>query len=140
MSSSQISRMSTAMSDLLAQRTCRGRRKSSAVECVASDEAGRGGAMKMKTKTIAAAALGFLAAGLASNLNAATAADDDLRALVARYWTAWQSGPDAAAPLYAKDADLVFYDLEPLKYVGWNQYKRGVVPNILEKFSSIAFT
>jgi ketosteroid isomerase-like protein len=89
-------------------------------------------------KSIAAAALGLLAAGLAGNANAASV-DDDLRALVERYWTAWQKGPDAAAPLYAKDADLVFYDLEPLKYVGWNDYKRGVVPNILDKFDSIAF-
>jgi ketosteroid isomerase-like protein len=94
---------------------------------------------KAMKKRIAVAALGLLACGLAWSWNVSAAADDDLRLLVERYWTAWQSGPDAAAPLYAKDADLVFYDLEPLKYVGWNQYKRGVVPNVLDKFSSMAF-
>lgn len=64
----------------------------------------------------------------------------DLQPMVERYWQAWQKGPDAAAPLYAKDADLVFYDLEPLKYVGWAQYKSGVVPNILAKFQTVKFT
>ena len=64
----------------------------------------------------------------------------DLRPMVEKYWQAWEKGPDAAAPLYAKDPNLVFYDLEPLKYVGWNQYKAGVGPNILAKFDSIKFT
>jgi ketosteroid isomerase-like protein len=34
----------------------------------------------------------------------------------------------------------VFYDLEPLKYTGWNEYKAGVVPNILAKFADVTFT
>ena len=55
----------------------------------------------------------------------------DLKPMVEKYWQSWEKGPDAAAPLYAKDPDLVFYDLEPLKYVGWNAYKAGVGPNIL---------
>lgn len=70
----------------------------------------------------------------------AAAAAPDLKPLVETYWQAWQSGPDAAAKLYAKDSGLVFYDLEPLKYVGWTQYKAGVVPNILSKFESVKFT
>jgi ketosteroid isomerase-like protein len=64
----------------------------------------------------------------------------DLKPQVERYWQAWQSGPEAAAPLYAKDPDLVFYDLEPLKYVGWTAYEAGVVPNLLSKFASMTFT
>lgn len=64
----------------------------------------------------------------------------DLKPMVEKYWQAWEKGPDAAAPLYAQDGDLVFYDLEPLKYVGWNQYKAGVGPNILAKFDSVKFT
>src|SRR5437773_11799624 len=27
-------------------------------------------------------------------------------------WQAWEQGPDAAAPLYAKERGLVFYDVE----------------------------
>ena len=64
----------------------------------------------------------------------------DLKPQVVDYWRSWQKGPDAAAHLYAKDANFVFYDLEPLKYTGWEQYKAGVVPNILSKFQSVTFT
>ncbi len=64
----------------------------------------------------------------------------DLTPLVAKYWQAWEKGPDAAAPLYAKDAGLVFYDLEPVKYTGWTEYKAGVGPNILAKFQTVKFT
>jgi ketosteroid isomerase-like protein len=71
----------------------------------------------------------------------AVAADPvDLKPQVIKYWRAWQQGPDAAAPLYAKDADLVFYDLEPVKYTGWSEYQAGVGPNILAKFDNVAFT
>ena len=78
--------------------------------------------------------------GAAAGLRVGAQGPDDLKPMVQQYWKAWQSGPDQAAPLYAKDADLVFYDLEPAKYVGWAEYKAGVVPHILAKFASIAFT
>src|SRR5438046_2969178 len=64
----------------------------------------------------------------------------DLAPLVAKYWQAWEKGPDAAAPLYAKDAGLVFYDLEPVKYTGWAEYKAAVGPNLLVKFQTVKFT
>jgi ketosteroid isomerase-like protein len=64
----------------------------------------------------------------------------DLRPRVEQYWRAWQRGPDAAAPLYAKDGDLVFYDLEPLQFTGWAEYRAGVGPNLLAKFERVAFT
>lgn len=83
---------------------------------------------------------GVLAAAGVSAPRAAAAGAIDLKPQVIKYWQAWQKGPDAAAPLYAKDADLVFYDLEPLKYTGWNEYKAGVGPNILVKFDNVAFT
>lgn len=71
----------------------------------------------------------------------AGAGSTDFNALVNRYWTAWGSGdPEKADALYAKDPDLVFYDLEPVKYVGWAAYKAGVVPNILSKFATVKFT
>ena len=76
--------------------------------------------------------------GAARRMHAAQA--PDLAPLVAKYWQAWEHGPDAAAPLYAKDPELVFYDLEPLKYTGWTQYKAGVGPNILVKFQTVKFT
>ena len=77
---------------------------------------------------------------IAPAITGRAAAAIDLKPMVVKYWAAWEKGPDAAAPLYAKDPRLVFYDLEPLKYVGWSEYKAGVVPNILAKFDSMKFT
>ena len=70
-----------------------------------------------------------------------SAAKTDFKALVDGYWAVWGTGDVAkAGEMYAKDADLVFYDLEPLKYRGWAEYSKGVVPNVLEKFASVTFT
>jgi len=76
----------------------------------------------------------------AATLRVHGAETPDLKPLVTKYWQAWEKGPDAAAPLYALDADLVFYDLEPVKYTGWGQYKAGVGPNLLAKFEHVKFT
>ncbi len=71
----------------------------------------------------------------------APAAKTDFEALVESYWAVWGTGDVAkAGQMYAKDADLVFYDLEPLKYRGWAEYGQGVVPNVLDKFASVKFT
>jgi ketosteroid isomerase-like protein len=93
----------------------------------------------MKTIPVSVLAIALASIASASRL-ANVAPSDDLKGMVAKYWQAWEKGPDAAESLYAKDADLVFYDLEPLKYVGWSAYKAGVGPNILTKFDSIRFT
>jgi ketosteroid isomerase-like protein len=79
-------------------------------------------------------------AGFASALAGRAAETTDLKPMVLKYWSAWEKGPDAAAPLYAKDPGLVFYDLEPLEYTGWKAYQAGVGPNILAKFESMRFT
>jgi ketosteroid isomerase-like protein len=71
----------------------------------------------------------------------APATKTDFKALVDGYWAVWGTGDVAkAGEMYAKDADLVFYDLEPLKYRGWAEYSKGVVPNVLDKFASVKFT
>lgn len=62
------------------------------------------------------------------------------QALIDRYYAAWNTGdPAKAAPLYAKDANLVFYDITPLKYNGWTEYDAGV-RNVLAAFASAKFT
>lgn len=39
---------------------------------------------------------------------------------------AWGTmAPEAAAPFYAKDGDLVFFDIAPLAYHGWREYSEG---------------
>lgn len=66
--------------------------------------------------------------------------EDDIRAVVDKYATAWASlNPDNAAPLYAKDTDLPFYDLLPLKYTGWSAYAEGVKPHFAQ-FESLKIT
>jgi ketosteroid isomerase-like protein len=64
----------------------------------------------------------------------------EFKALTDRYYTAWSSlNPDNAAPMYAKDADLVFYDIAPLKYTGWSEYDKGV-RNVFSGFESLKLT
>jgi ketosteroid isomerase-like protein len=66
--------------------------------------------------------------------------DAEFKTLIDRYYAAWSSlNPDNAAPLYAKDADLVFYDIAPLKYTGWADYAKGV-RNVLGGFESLKVT
>lgn len=66
--------------------------------------------------------------------------DDDFDALIKRYYAAWSTlNPDNAAPLYAKDADLIFYDIAPLKYTGWAEYDKGVRA-VLGSFESLKLT
>jgi ketosteroid isomerase-like protein len=60
--------------------------------------------------------------------------------LVDQYYAAWNSGdPEKAAPLYAKDPNLVFYDITPLKYTGWKEYEAGV-RGVMSSFASVSFT
>ncbi|HEX5043923.1 MAG TPA: nuclear transport factor 2 family protein [Candidatus Polarisedimenticolaceae bacterium] len=66
--------------------------------------------------------------------------EDDIRAIIDKYAAAWGSlNPDNAAPLYAKDADLVFYDILPLKFTGWNAYAAGTKPHFAQ-FESLKIT
>lgn len=63
--------------------------------------------------------------------------DAEFKALIDRYYEAWSSAnPDNAAPLYAKDPELVFYDLAPLKYTGWTEYKAGVQKSFFDHMAS----
>lgn len=67
---------------------------------------------------------------------------DDFDALIKRYYTMWSTlNPDNAAPLYAKDAGLVFYDIAPLKYSGgWQEYSDNFKKNVAPGFSSLTIT
>lgn len=55
------------------------------------------------------------------------AQDAEFKSLIDRYYAAWSSlNADNAAQFYAKDADLIFFDIAPLQYKGWAEYKEGV--------------
>lgn len=52
---------------------------------------------------------------------------DELRKRLQQVMNAWSTmDPDNAAKYYAKDADLVFFDVTPLQYRGWDEYYVGV--------------
>jgi ketosteroid isomerase-like protein len=63
--------------------------------------------------------------------------EGEFKSLIDQYYAAWSTlNPDNAAKLYAKDADLVFYDIAPLKYNNWAEYKEGVKKAFTEAMSS----
>lgn len=56
---------------------------------------------------------------------------------VERYYAAWNRlNTDDPAEFYAKDANLVFFDIAPLKYNGWAEYKKGVEALFFGKISA----
>jgi ketosteroid isomerase-like protein len=68
---------------------------------------------------------------------AKTAVEAEFRTMVAQYYTAWSTlNPDNAAKYYAKDADIVFYDVAPLKYNSWTEYRAGVIKAFTEPMAS----
>jgi len=62
--------------------------------------------------------------------------------LIRRYYEAWSTlDPDRAGPLYAKDAELVFFDVVPLKYShGWKEYRDNFKTNVAPLFASVSLT
>src|SRR5262245_44299042 len=66
---------------------------------------------------------------------------DNFNDLIKRYYRAWSTlNPDNPAPLYAKDADLVFFDVDPLKYTGWQQYHDTFKNQVGAGFTSLTIT
>ena len=65
----------------------------------------------------------------------------DFNRIIKEYYTAWSTlNPDNPAPAYAKDADLVFFDIDPLKYTGWQQYHDNFKNNLAPGFTSLVIT
>ncbi|MDP9268739.1 MAG: nuclear transport factor 2 family protein [Acidobacteriota bacterium] len=53
-------------------------------------------------------------------------AGEQLRKRLQEVLNAWSTmDPDTASRYYAKDADLVFFDLAPFQYKGWDEYYVG---------------
>lgn len=57
--------------------------------------------------------------------------EQELRALVAKIVASWETFDlSKIEPYYAADADLAYFDLAPLKYNNWAEY-RATVPKVL---------
>ena len=81
----------------------------------------------------------IILSGLAQATSADTkqAPDAEFKSLIDRYYAAWSSmNLDNAAQFYAKDADLIFFDIAPLQYKGWEEYKEGVKKNFFATITS----
>ena len=54
-------------------------------------------------------------------------AESDIRSTLEQLYAAWSNlDPAKTAPFYAKDPDLTFFDVAPMKYSGWSEYAAGV--------------
>jgi ketosteroid isomerase-like protein len=64
----------------------------------------------------------------------------DFHPLMQQIWDAWGTlNPDNAARFYSKDPTRTFFDLAPLKYVGWTEYSTGVKKTFAD-YASAKFT
>ena len=64
----------------------------------------------------------------------------DFAAMMQKYLDAWGTlDPANAAPYYAKDAGLAFYDIAPEKYTGWSEYAAGVLATFGNDYQSGRF-
>ncbi|MBZ5701666.1 MAG: nuclear transport factor 2 family protein [Acidobacteriia bacterium] len=83
---------------------------------------------------------GLLTIGLAQAQQKATN-EATFRKLVDDLCAAWSTG-DADKPgvFYAKDPALVFYDVTPFQYRGWQQYHDGVKKEFFDKLVSGTLT
>lgn len=72
--------------------------------------------------------------------NPPAAADPEIRTTLERLYSAWSDlDPAKAAPFYAKDPGLAFFDVAPMKYTGWAEYAAGV-PKAFASYRSGKFT
>ena len=70
-----------------------------------------------------------IALAIASALwaSAADPPEQQLRALIPKIVRAWESmNIGTVDPYYAKDGDLTFFDIAPLSYANWAEYRAGV--------------
>lgn len=88
--------------------------------------------------------MGVAATVLALTVLSALAADTSepqLRALIPKIVQAWESMDlGKIDPYYAADSDLTFFDIAPLKYANWTEYRTGVQKMFFEPNRSLKFT
>ena len=66
-----------------------------------------------------------------------THVDSGIRKTSEKMFAAWSGlDPAEAAPFYAKDPGLVFFDIAPMKYTGWAEIA-SEVPKILAAYRSL---
>ena len=67
-----------------------------------------------------------------------TKAEQEIVQVVKDYYAAWNSGNlDKAGEYYAKGPDRVYYDVAPLKYNSWAEYRAGVEKIFLANYTEV---
>ena len=73
--------------------------------------------------------------------SAADPPEQQVRGLIPKIVRAWESmNTGTVDPYYAKDADLTFFDIAPLAYANWAEYRAGVQKMFFEPNQSLKFT
>ncbi|MFP5264914.1 MAG: YybH family protein [Blastocatellia bacterium] len=82
---------------------------------------------KLFNRTLTAGVMLLAVLAGAAGAAAKQAPDAEFKSLIDRYYAAWSTlNVDNVDQFYAKDADLIFFDIAPLQYKGWAEYKEGV--------------
>ena len=88
--------------------------------------------------TVLSVVLGAVA--LSRSAGAADSEEASLRGLVPKVITSWESFDITKIErYYATDADLAYFDLAPMKYNNWAEYRAGVQKALFEPNQSIKF-
>lgn len=92
--------------------------------------------MRKFLTTLCLAGVGI--AGFLATQSSAQQTDQELRALVPRIVASWETFDlSKIEPYYAADADLAYFDLAPLKYNNWAEYRAGAPKVLFEPNSSL---
>jgi len=81
---------------------------------------------------------GIAIAGFLATESRGQQTEQELRALVPKIVASWETMDFAKIePYYAADVDLAYFDLAPLKYNNWAEYRAGAQKGLFEPNSSI---
>ena len=83
----------------------------------------------------------LIAAMISFGVFAAERDEPALRALVPKIVAAWSTMDiSKVEPYYAADADFAYFDIAPLKYNNWKEYREGAQKSLMEPNRSIKVT
>ena len=98
----------------------------------------------MKTRTMLLVCLvllsGFAFAKTKKSAATPAAVPPDYKAIMQAEYDLWSTmDPAKVSPMFAPDADLIFFDITPLKYNGWAEYQKGVA-KVFEPYQTMKCT
>jgi ketosteroid isomerase-like protein len=92
----------------------------------------------MRRIVMASVAVGLMAAFFPVVEPAGQTGEQELRMLIPKIVASWESMDTAKIePYYAADADLTYFDLVPMKYNNWAEYRVGVKKALFDPNRSI---